>query len=160
MLPNKKSIKLTKNCQKNGTLKNTPKTEKRLKQSSMTSAKPTMFSLTAILELIMMKWLVGITLMMMQNELSNDFSNSMELLMKLKESSFNSIILTEREILMKFSEFLEMPPSKTLMLLTESLLCNITQKITKTLMPERNSMKSMKLTITLGMTKEDETTIQ
>lgn len=145
MLPQLKLTKPTKSSLLIGTLTNTKLIVRKLKLSSMISAKPMMSSPIEIVDLTTMMSAIEPTPMRMLIRPSNDSLKSMEWKTKMKRNSLINITLTEEEITMRFLVFLRMLPWMRLKKLIGDFLCSIIQRITLTmLMLEKNSMKSTK----------------
>lgn len=145
MLPQLKLTKPTKSSLLIGTLTNTKLIVRKLKLSSMISAKPMMSSPIEIVDLTTMMSAIELTPMRMLIRPSNDSLKSMEWKTKMKRNSLINITLTEEEITMRFLVFLRMLPWMRLKKLIGDFLCSIIQRITLTmLMLEKNSMKSTK----------------
>lgn len=136
-------IRLTKNCQINGTQKNTKLTEEKLRPNSMISMKLMMSSQTTIEDLTTMKLLTETILIKMQIEPLIVSINNMEPKMNTRSNSSTNTTQKEKEIITKFQESQEMHHKVIYKMLIENWLYNTIPKAMKeTLKQERDSMKS------------------
>lgn len=153
--------KLTKSSPRNGIQTNIKKIEKPPKRSSMIFVKLMMFFPTEIEDLTMMIIIIDNTQMKMLTEHLNDSLNNMAHKNRTRKNSLNNTSPTEEEAIIKSLEFQEMPEWNKSIMLIENLLFNTILKTTqeRKMNIEKNSMKSMKLTIIFQMDIADIITI-